>query len=182
MVSAAWLAPNGNEQRYRTRGHAGAQHGSWAEGVDVDTSLVSALSAVLGSLVGGSASVATTWVSQRTLNKRELIRAEMHKRETLYGEFIGEASKLVMDALTHRLEQPEKLLTAYALLNRIRLCASNQVLAEAEHVLRLVTEQYFSHNLTVEEVRALFRAEDADPLKEFGRACREELKKMRAQV
>jgi len=35
------------------------------------------MAGVLGSLVGGSASVATTWMAQRTLNRRELVREEM---------------------------------------------------------------------------------------------------------
>jgi hypothetical protein len=40
----------------------------------MDSTLVSAMSGVLGSLVGGSASVATTWIAQKTLNTRELLR------------------------------------------------------------------------------------------------------------
>jgi hypothetical protein len=99
---------------------------------------------LVGTLVGGSATVATAWVTQRTLNKRELIRIEMSKRETLYGEFIGECSRLLVDALTHTLEKPETLLPGYALLNRIRLCASPAVLAEGERLLRRITDQYFS--------------------------------------
>ncbi len=148
----------------------------------MDTAMVSAMSGVLGSLVGGAASVTTTWITQRTLSKRELIREEMRKRETLYGEFIGECGKLLMDALTHTLENPETLLACYALINRIRLCASDAVLAEAEHALMRITEQYFSTNLTLDELRDLARSEDADPLKAFGEACRLELKSMRAQV
>ena len=75
----------------------------------MDTTLVTAMSGVLGSLVGGSASVATTWVTQRTLTRRDLIREELRKREKLYGEFIGECAKLFVDACTHSLEKPEKL-------------------------------------------------------------------------
>ena len=51
----------------------------------MDAAIVSAMAAVFGSLVGGSATVATAWVTQRTLSKRELISAEIHARETLYG-------------------------------------------------------------------------------------------------
>ena len=50
------------------------------------------MAAVLGSLVGGSATVAATWVTQRTLSKRELIGAETRRRETIYGEFINQCS------------------------------------------------------------------------------------------
>ncbi|HUP08061.1 MAG TPA: hypothetical protein VMU47_12955 [Caldimonas sp.] len=137
---------------------------------------------VLSSLViGGSATVASAWVTQKTLNKRELIRVEVGKRETLYGEFISECSRLLVDALTHTLEKPETLLTGYALLNRIRLCASPEVLAEAERVFRHITDQYFSQNLSLEHVREIVRS-DADPLHAFGEACRAELRAMRARL
>ena len=63
----------------------------------------------------------------------------MRKREALYGEFIGECARLLVDAFIHTLDQPDKLLPIYALLNRIRLCGSPGVLAEAEHLLRSIT-------------------------------------------
>jgi len=145
----------------------------------MDTALLGALSAVLGSLVGGSASVATTWMAQKTLNRREVLREELRKREALYGEFIGECAKLFMDAFTHNLEKPESLLPVFALINRVRLCASREVLAEAERVLTRLTDQYFAKNLTVEELRELTHTEQADPLRDFGEACRAELKSLR---
>jgi len=145
----------------------------------MDTALLGALSAVLGSLVGGSASVATTWMAQKTLNRREVLREELRKREALYGEFIGECAKLFMDAFTHNLEKPESLLPVFAQINRIRLCASREVLAEAERVLTRITDQYFAKNLTVEELRELVHTEQADPLRDFGEACRAELKSLR---
>jgi hypothetical protein len=138
------------------------------------------MSAVLGSLVGGSASVATTWMAQKTMSKRELAREELRKREALYGEFIGECAKLFMDAFTHNLEKPEILLPVFALINRIRLCASRRVLTEAEHLLGRITDQYFEKNLTVEQLRELSHTEHADPLSAFGEACRAELKSLRA--
>lgn len=148
----------------------------------MDFPIVSALAGVFGSLVGGSTTVATAWVTQRTLTKRELIRAEIAKRETLYGEFIGECTRLLMDSLSHTLDKPETLLSAHALLNRIRLSASDAVLAEAEQVLKRIAEQYFSPNLSLEEMRALARAWGADPLKSFGDTCRRELKSLRTVV
>ena len=148
----------------------------------MDIALVSAMSGVLGSLVGGSTTVATAWITQKTLNKRELIREEMRKREALYGEFIGECARLLLDAFTHTLDKPDTLLPLYALINRVRLSASQPVLAEAEHLLKRITEQYFSRNLTLEEIRDLAISEGSDPLKSFGEACRAELKSMRAGV
>jgi hypothetical protein len=148
----------------------------------MDVTLVSAMSGVLGSLVGGSASVATTWIAQKTLSRREIAREELRKREALYGEFIGECAKLFVEALTRTLDKPETLLPVYALINRIRLTASREVLLQAEQVLARITDQYFAKNLTVEELRNMAHSEDADPLKAFGEACRAELKSMRALV
>jgi hypothetical protein len=148
----------------------------------MDSAIVSVMAGVLGSLVGGSAAVGTAWVTQRTVSQRELIQEEMRKRETLYGEFIAQCAKLLVDAFTHTLDKPDTLLPLYALINRIRLCASQPVLAEAERLLRRITEQYFSRNLTLEEMHELTRSEGADPLKSFGEACRLELKSIRARV
>jgi hypothetical protein len=146
----------------------------------METSVISAMSAVLGSLVGGSATVATTWVTQRTLGKRKLLRMEIERREALYGDFISECSARVLEAFDHHLEKPETLLNAYALLNRIRLRASDAVLAEAQRIVHFIAEQYFSPNRSVEELRTLIRSKDEDPLKPFGEACRRELKVMRS--
>jgi hypothetical protein len=148
----------------------------------MDTAWITALSAVLGSLVGGSTTAATTWITQRTASKRELLQTEFRHREALYGEFISECSNRLIDAMTHGLDKPETLLAAYALLNRIRLSASPEVLAEAEHLLRRITEQYFSDNLTVEQVREIALSEGADPLKPFGEACRAEFASISARL
>ena len=148
----------------------------------MDSNLIGAMSGVLGSLVGGSATVATAWLTQKTLTRRELNVRDMRQREKLYAEFIGECARLLIDAFTHKLEDPEKLLPLYALTNRVRLTASQPVVAEAERLLARITEQYFSRNLTVEEMRQLARSQDADPLRTFGEACRAELKSIRARA
>src|SRR5208283_1995721 len=148
----------------------------------MDSAIVSATAGVLGSLVGASAAVATAWVTQKTQSKRELIQEEMRRRETLYGEFVAECAKLLIDAFTHTLDKPDTLLPLYALINRIRLCASQPVLTEAERLLTRIAEQYFSRNLTLEEMRDLTHSHDGDPLKSFGEACRVELKSLRARV
>ena len=148
----------------------------------MDPTLIPAMSGVLGSLVGGSATVATAWLTQRTLTRRELNVRDMRQREKLYGDFIAECARLLIDAFTHALEAPEKLLALYALTNRIRLTASQPVLAEAERLLSHIADQYFARNLTVEDMRQLAHSVGADPLKAFGEACRAELKSIRARM
>jgi hypothetical protein len=140
---------------------------------------LTAMSGMIGSVIGVSATVAVAWINQRTLNHRELLREEIRKRETLYGEFISECARLLVDAFQHSLEKADTLLGAYSLLNRIRLCASPAVLTAAERLTRRITEQYFSTNRSIDDLRQLDPLSDEDPLKAFGETCRAELKEIR---
>jgi hypothetical protein len=98
----------------------------------MDANLITALAGVLGSVSGASAAVATTWISQKSQTIRERAKWETRKRETLYGDFITEASRLIADAFDHSLDKPETLVKLYANLRRIRLVSSDAVLAAAE--------------------------------------------------
>jgi len=145
----------------------------------MDTTILSAMSAVLGSLVGGSDTVATAYITQRTLNRRRLVAAEIRNRQNLYGEFINECSARALDSFEHTLDKSERLLSIYALLNRIRICASDKVLFAAERALASITEQYFSPNLSLEQLHALVRdGARSDPLRSFAEACRAEVRSM----
>jgi hypothetical protein len=146
----------------------------------MDTNIVSALAGILGSLSGGSASVATVWFAQNARNKREVLRAELSKREALYGEFINECSKRVMDSLERTLDKPQTLLSIYALLNRIRLCASDAVHTQAIELVKYIMEQYFAPNVSIEEFHERVHNGHIDPLKAFSEACRRELMSIRA--
>ena len=147
----------------------------------MDTGVLSAGSALVGSIVGLSASVATSWVAQRTQARRHAIDAEIKKREALYAEFITECSKLAIDALDHSFEHPDKILAIYALANRIRLCASESVIAAADQAIQWIGEQYMKENLAPRELRQLVLTafhdpeKRNDPLKPFSETCRREL-------
>ena len=144
-------------------------------------SWVASLPGFLIAVLGVSATVAIAWINQRGHNRRELIREEIRTREALYGEFISECARLFVDAVQHTLEKPETLLPAYGLINRIRLCASKDVLAQSERLLGRITEQYFSGNVAVPDLREIRRAVESDPLRSFGEACRAELLAIRRQ-
>ncbi len=75
----------------------------------MDATVVTAMAAALGSLVGASASIATTWITQRTQTTRANAEWQLREREALYKEFITEASRLAVDALGHSLERPDQL-------------------------------------------------------------------------
>jgi hypothetical protein len=67
----------------------------------MDSHIITGIVAAGVSVVGAAASVITNWINQRTTTARELTRASLRERETLYAEFITEASRLAIDALSH---------------------------------------------------------------------------------
>jgi len=144
----------------------------------LDPAVLSASAAVLGSLAGGSASIATAWLTQRTQGRRQAVQVEMRKREVLYADFITECSKLVLDALDHTLDRPETLLQAYSLVNRIRLISSDAVLHEAEAAMQNIIATYQAPNMPIEKFREISMDKSRDPLRAFSEACRDELKSL----
>ena len=141
----------------------------------MDATVVTAMAAALGSLVGASASIATTWITQRTETRRANIEWRLREREALYKEFITEASRLAVDALGHSLERPDQLAGLYGILSRIRLISGDQVLGEAEECCRRIVELYRRPNLTSDQIHVAYEANELDILKEFSSACRKEL-------
>lgn len=142
---------------------------------------ISAFSAIMGSLVGALTSVLTTYVSQRSQARRDFLNKQFAQRETLYCEFINEAARLFADSLQHQIEKTESLVTIYALLNRIRLNSSEEVIRAAMTTIDDIIAFYNRPNLTAEQLRGLTpeelhsRANESDPLRKFGEACRKEL-------
>ena len=144
----------------------------------MDPSIVSGLSAVFGALVGGVASIATAWFTQRAQGQREAVHAEIRKRELVYAEFISECSKLAIDALDHTLDSPSALIQVYGLLNRIRLTSSDSVVKAADNSIEAIVKQYFQPNISTADLRAMALHPHADPLQGFSEACRYELREL----
>jgi len=142
----------------------------------LDPAALSALAAILGSAVGGSATMATAWLTQRTQGRREHVEAEIRKREQLYVEFITEGAKLTVEALDHQLKGAERLSLLYSIQNRIRLRSSEEVLAAADRTVTRILERYFRPNLSPEELRQTVLDRSDEPLKDFSEACRRELR------
>ena len=144
----------------------------------MDTALIGAFSAVMGSLVGGLTSFLTTYANQRNQSRRDFFSKQISQRETLYTEFINEAARLSIESLDSQMEKASGLVTIYALHNRIRLNASEEVVQAADHTIANIVQSYKRPNLTAEEIRSGAYLDIEDPLKEFGQACRNELNKL----
>ena len=132
------------------------------------------MAVVLGSLAGASASIATTWMTQRNQMIRERSQAELRRRETLYGEFINEVSRVTADAFEHSLEHSNSMVNAYAIAGRIHLVASTPVMNTADQCCSYIVDLYSRPNKTVEQIRTALQVLD-HPLRAFEDACRAEL-------
>jgi hypothetical protein len=141
----------------------------------MDATMIAAGAAALGSVVGATATICTAWITQRTQVVRSRIELNLRAREALYGEFITEASRLTVDALTHQLEQAATFVQLYGILGRVRLVATGPVLASAEACCRSIVDLYVKPNMTIDQIRAAFEHGQIDPIKEFSTACRTEL-------
>lgn len=144
----------------------------------MEPTILTAAAAALGSLVGGAASIATTWISQSTERAHANAEWKLRERETLYKEFITEASRLTIDAIMHSMERPDQIMMLYGVLSRIRLVSGKDVVCQAEACCRRVIEMYGRPNLTTDDLRRMVadnRVEELDSLKAFSNTCRTEL-------
>jgi hypothetical protein len=144
----------------------------------MDPALITALAAVAGSIVGGLASFATTFFTQRYQARRDLLSRDAANREELYSQFIKETTNQYIDSLDKTLENPVALIGVYSLIGRIRLIAGDKVLLAAEQIADSIVDSYNRPPTTFEDVYKLARESTVDPLREFTEACREERKAM----
>ena len=152
----------------------------------MESTLVTAMAGVFGSLVGASASIATTWLTKRTEIVRTTAERNLRERESLYNEFLTEASRVAVHALTHSFEGPDQIVALYGILSRIRLAASDAVVREGEMCCVRILATYEKPSVTADELRGVFAAAldlaELDPLKAFSNACRQELKLIEQQL
>jgi hypothetical protein len=140
-----------------------------------------AMAALFGSLVGALGSSASTWITQRHADRRDLIARRIFYRVQLHSDFISESTRVLVDALENNFKDPDKLIPAYALLSRIRLTSSEEVLASAEELVKNIVRNYGEPNLTPEQIRS--RALNGnDPLRRFSETCRAELDSLRGDL
>jgi hypothetical protein len=135
---------------------------------------MSGIAALAGSATGALASFATTWLTQYKQERAQRFAQAMALRHRLYGEFMEEASKLFTDALSHELDDASKFVRLYALVGKLRLFATANVISRAEEVMRLIVETYHVPNRDFRNPEDRHEP-DVDVLRAFSEACREEL-------
>jgi hypothetical protein len=143
----------------------------------IDPALLSPVSALLGALVGGCASLIAAIYTQHRQDRLQRVASEITKRETVYADFVLHASNMLLRAYT----QDEIVLSGdeqrlIGLINRIRFFASPNVVATAEAALRAIVEISLKPSIELRQLatQALSKSLD-DPLLEFSRVCRADL-------
>ena len=143
----------------------------------MDVAYVSAMAALVGSVVGGLTSTGTTWLSQRAQARAGQMAHEMELREDLFRDFIIAASKAYGDALLNSEPQIAELVSLHAMISRMRIVSLPQTIACADKLMLTIIDTYFSPNQSVRELRDLIKVgAGIDPLRDFSEVAREEMR------
>jgi AcrR family transcriptional regulator len=140
----------------------------------MDFAYIPALAAFSGSASGALATVLTGWMTLRRRDRERLTSRATSQREKLYKAFIEEASRLYADALVNDKSEIPKLVDLYALIGRMKISSSDDVIEAAEKAGRLIIETYLAPNRTFGDLPEFIN--EMDPLKDFSEACRRELR------
>jgi hypothetical protein len=140
----------------------------------MDMIYIPALASFSGSASGTLASILANWVTQRRKDRvRHTVRAAS-QREELYKSFIEEASRLYAYALVSNKSEISKLVDLFALVARMKILSSDEVIEAAEKAGRLIVDTYLSPNREFADLPELMSG--MDPFRDFSDACRRELR------
>jgi hypothetical protein len=148
----------------------------------MDNTLTGILAALGGSIIGASTPVLSNFVLQRSVTQRELTNREIAQREELYSEFIRQGTACYAKALAQNLDSIDEIVAMYALVNRIRLFASESVLQAAEAFVKKLVEKYGEKNMNIDQMKSIVLEQHVDPLNDFTLKCRSELRTVYARA
>ena len=143
-----------------------------------DPGLVTGVTAVAGTLLGGLTSFATTYVTQGRQGRAERLLRELERRDDVYARFAELSYELAWDAIENTLESAKTLIRLSALVGRIRLASSHEVLQAAERVIDYLIETYQEPPGKASEMVANEPRKFTAPLIAFTQACRDERERM----
>jgi hypothetical protein len=83
---------------------------------------------------------------------------------------------LFADAMTHQLDDPSKFVHLYALVGKLRLFGSANVISKAEEVMQRIVETYAFPNIDFRKPDVGREEDNVDLLRAFSEACREDLR------
>ena len=147
--------------------------------MQMNPAYISAISALLGSTIGGLTSFFSTWLGQNVQMRAQLLLNDKTLRQQLYRDFVNAASSLFVESLMCDTPDPGKLVELYAMVSRMRVISLPEVSEEAEQVVRMIFETYTKPNKGIADIRTMVDQEDFDPMRKFAEVCRVELESLR---
>lgn len=150
--------------------------------MQIDTATLNPFFALIGALAGGSASLVAAIYTQRFQNRLQRAASEATKRETVYADFVMNASSSFVNAYVKdsvALDGDEQRLIG--LINRMRLFAPADVISEAEEVLKTIVDILLKPSIEIRQLakQAISEGLDQDPLLAFSSVCRADLDNVR---
>ena len=151
--------------------------------MNIDPALLSSLSALMGALIGGGASIGAAVYTQRYQDRLQRVAHETSKRETVYADFIMNASNLLLNAyvqneITISAEQQRLV----GLINRMRLFAPSSVVEGAEAVIKAILQIALKPGVDLRQLATVAFSSnlpEPDPLLKFSQICRADLDDVR---
>lgn len=139
----------------------------------MNTIYIPALAGFGGSAFGALSTIITNWAAQRRKDRARHHSRSISKREELYKSFVEETSRLYADALLTEQSEASKLVDMYALIGRMKIMSSDEVVDAAEKAALLIIKTYTSPNRSFADIPEFVK--EMDPLRDFSEACRREL-------
>ncbi len=129
--------------------------------------LISAGSALAGSLIGGLISFLTTYFLKKKEWQHEVLWREIEKREELYTKYMSESTRLILLAVDSHFDKALEFAKTGELLGRIRMQSSIEVIEAAENLM--------DRSLKAFSKKKPDSDEDKETTNLFSNACRKEL-------
>jgi hypothetical protein len=143
----------------------------------MDPAYISALAALLGSVVGALSTGIASWIGQRAQEQAKTRAHEVSRREDLFRDFIVAASKTYAEAIVTSEPPLPELIALYGMVSRMRVFCYPQTVACAEKVMLTTIDTFFKPNMTIREVHEMMiSGKGIDPLREFSEGARDELR------
>ena len=149
----------------------------------VDPAYLTGLAIFSGSVVGALTSLTSAWLTKKHEARHQRASEAKLWRQRLYGQFIDEASKLYLDALVRDRAEAPAMVGLYALLSKIRITSSANIVESAEAVIRTILTTYSCPRKSSPELQDLIlNRKFVDPLLAFSEVCRDELRDLPSRV
>jgi len=145
----------------------------------MDPAYISAFAALAGAAIGGLTSFATSSLTQRTQLRHAHREAERAELKTLYQDFIIEASRLFVEAMsakTDDIDDISGLVGLHAMIGRMRLVSDQPVIDAATRAEEAIIATYLGPDRTIRELMDYARhLGQTSFMVEFSAACRRDL-------